>query len=106
MLRSGATAIDDLTAEFETLGYMTNEQVSAWAALDDQWLRIRTALGAIKDQIASQFLPVWQSVADFVENKIVPTVRKVLNWLDGLSDGQKKAIVAVCGIVSALAPLP
>ena len=105
MFRSGADAIDNLIEEFETLGYMTNEQVSSWAALDDQWLRIRTALGAIKDQIASQFLPVWQSVADFVEVKVVPAVRLVLDWLDRLDDGQKKAIVTIASILSALAPL-
>lgn len=104
LLRSGANAVEDLTAEFEQLGYLSNEQVANLAAFDDSLLRIKTALGAVKDQIGAALLPIMEEFAAFIENRVVPAIRNLADWFINLDDSQKKTIATVTAIIAALAP--
>lgn len=104
LLRSGADAIDELSAEFETFGVLTNDQVKALAELDDEFLRIKTALIAIKNQIGASLLPVMQSFADFVQEKVIPPIRKMAEWFINLSDKSKGLILGIGSLLTALAP--
>lgn len=104
MLKGGAEGLRQLTEEFEALGYMTEDQITALADFDDELLRIRTALGALKDQVSVALIPVMQSVASFVKDQIIPAVRGLTEWFTGLSDTQKNLIMGTLGVVAALAP--
>lgn len=104
MLNGGAEGLRELTAEFEALGYMTNEQITALAEFDDELLRIKTALGAIKDQVSVALIPVMETLADFISAKVIPAVRSLSEWFTGLSDGQKNALLGTLAFVAALAP--
>lgn len=104
MLNGGAEGLKQLTAEFEALGFMTNEQITALADFDDELLRIKTALGAIKDQVSVALIPVMETLATFISTKAVPTIREMAEWFNGLSLGQKNALLGTLAFVAALAP--
>ena len=104
MLNGGAEGLRQLTEEFESLGYMTDEQITALAEFDDELLRIKTALGAIKDQVSVALIPVMESLATFMSTKIVPAVRSLADWFNNLTLGQKNALLGTLAFVAALAP--
>lgn len=105
LLNGGAEGLAALTAEFEALGYMTNEQVAALANFDDELNRIKKAFIEIKNQIGVALLPVMQALADFVSNRIVPAFKAMSEWFGSLTDKQKNLIVGVLAAVAALAPM-
>lgn len=105
LLNGGAEGLAALTAEFEALGYMTNEQVAELASFDDELNRIKKAFIEIKNQIGVALLPVMQTLADFVSNKIVPAFKALSEWFGNLSDRQKNLITGALAAVAALAPM-
>ena len=104
MLNGGAEGLRQLSEEFEALGYMTDEQITALADFDDELLRIKTALGALKDQVSVALIPVMETLASFIKDKIIPAVRSLTEWFTNLSEGQRSAIMGTLGVVAALAP--
>lgn len=104
MLNGGAEGLKQLTAEFEALGFMTNDQITAMADFDDELLRIKTALGAIKDQVSVALIPVMETLATFISTQVVPAIRQMAEWFQGLSEGQQAALLGTLAFVAALAP--
>ena len=104
MLNGGAEGLRELTAEFEALGFMTNDQITAMADFDDELLRIKTALGAIKDQVSVALIPVMETLATFISTQVVPAIRQMAEWFQGLSEGQQAALLGTLAFVAALAP--
>jgi len=104
MLNGGAEGLKQLTAEFEALGYMTNEQITALADFDDELLRIKTALGAIKDQVSVALIPVMETLSTFMSTKVIPAVQRLAEWFTGLSDSQKNMLIGTLTFVASLAP--
>ena len=105
LLNGGAEGIAALTKEFEELGFMTNEQVASLAAYDDQWLAIKTAFTSIKNEISVSLLPLFQTLTDLIQQKLVPAVRSMAEWFAGLSDKTKENIAIMLTVVAALAPV-
>ena len=105
LLNGGAEGIAALTKEFEELGFMTNEQVASLAAYDDQWLAIKTAFTSIKNDISVSLLPLFQTLTDLIQQKLVPAVRSMAEWFAGLSDKTKENIAIMLTVVAALAPV-
>lgn len=104
MLNGGAEGLKQLTAEFEALGFMTNDQITAMADFDDELLRIKTALGAIKDQVSVALIPVMKTLATFISTQVVPAIRQMAEWFQGLTGGQQAALLGTLAFVAALAP--
>lgn len=105
MLNGGAEGLKELTAEFEALGFMTDDQITAMAEFDDELLRIKTALGAIKDQLSVALIPVMETLATFMSTRVVPAIREMAEWFQGLTEGQQATLLGTLAIVAALAPL-
>lgn len=105
LLKSGAAGLAQLTDEFQSLGFMTNEQVDALAKFDDEMNRIKTAFVAIKNEVGVALLPVMQSLSGFISEKIIPAVRSLAEWFNELTLKQKNTMIALLGITAALAPI-
>lgn len=105
LLNSGGEGIRKLTEEYESLGFMTNEQIEQMASFDDQLNIIKTSIANLGRQIGVALLPVMKTLADFIETRIVPAIQKVVEWFQNLSDRQKNMIVGILGVVAALSPV-
>ena len=105
LLNGGAEGIAALTKEFEELGYMTNEQVKTLATYDDQWLAIKTAFTSIKNDISISLLPLFQTLTNLLQEKIIPAVRNLADRFADLSDKTKENIAITLTVVAALAPV-
>jgi len=105
MLKAGGEGLAELGAEFENFGTLTEEQINSLAEFDNVINKIKYSFKTIKDQIGIALLPVMQSLADFINAKVIPAVQKLTDWFTGLSDGQKNALVGTLAFVAALAPV-
>jgi hypothetical protein len=105
MLKLGANGLRVLNEEFEAMPKLTDEEVAKLAELDGVLDSLKLQFSIITNQIAIEFLPVVEKIATFMNDKVKPALEGLREWLKGLSDGQKTAMVAALGIVTALTPL-
>lgn len=105
LLNNGSEGLKALTEEFEAFGYMTNEQVSSLALIGDAFERIKNTFIAFKNEIGVALMPLMQSFADILESKIIPAIRKLVDWFTGLSDSSKSVIMGLLVVTAALAPM-
>lgn len=105
LLNSGGQGLKQLTKEFENLGYMTNEQVSNLANFDDTLNRIKFAFSSMKNEIGVSLLPIMESLADTIENKVVPAVKKLTDWFSSLTVSQQRTILIATAVIAAIGPL-
>lgn len=105
LIYAGTEAVNEYCAEFDTLGAMTNEQVAALAEFDNVMNKIKTSLKNVCGQIGASLLPLMQSIANVIEQSVVPKLQKLADWFNGLTLGQQKFALAALAVVAALAPL-
>ena len=105
LLKNGSQGLNDLKIEFESIGYLTNEQVSTLAKYDDQWLMINTTLKEVKNQLAVSLLPLFQSLTNLMKDRLLPVIKSVAEWFGGLSDSSKSIITGILAFTAALAPV-
>src|SRR5690606_24388668 len=104
LLQSGAEGLQTLTEEFEAVGYMTNEQVNSLAEFDNVMNRLKQIITNLKNEIGATLLPIMQMFATFIEEKIVPAIRKFTDWFKNLSESQMLAITGTLAFAAALGP--
>lgn len=104
MLKAGGDGLAQLSQEFESFNTLTNEQIDSLAEFDNVMNNINYSLKTIKDQVGAALLPVMQSLADFLNSKVIPAVRSLAEWFTGLTDSQKNMLVGTLAFVAALAP--
>src|SRR5690554_472164 len=104
LLQSGAEGLQELSKEFEAVGYMTNEQVNNFAEFDNVMNRLRQMFTNLKNEIGVALLPVMQTLANIIEEKIVPAIRRFTDWFKDLSESQMLAITGTLAFVAALGP--
>ena len=105
LLHQGSDALNEYAQEFEQVGYLSNEQVADLAKFDNAMNKVNAQFQNAKTQLGMALLPVYQTLANLLENHIVPAIRKVTNWFDGLSENTKKVITGVLLLTTALAPM-
>lgn len=104
LLNAGGEGLEQLTAEFESLGYMTNEQVSSLADFDDMLNRIKYSLAQAGNQVALALLPVLEQLANLVQERIIPYIQRLADWFSSLSESQQKLILVITAITAVLGP--
>lgn len=105
MLNQGAEGLEKLKEEFSSLGYITNEQAQKFADFDNKLNKLKTSFKNIRNQIAAAFLPIFTKLADTLQNKVIPAIKKITEKFEKLGDKPKGAIITILGIVAAMAPL-
>ena len=104
-INAGDEAIAQFKAEFAEIPSLTNEQIAALAGLDDQFNRLTTTLEYQKMELGVALLPLWESLIELLDEKIMPAIEEAIAWFEGLSTGQQQALLAALGLVAGLAPL-
>ena len=104
LLKQGGDALNEYAQEFEEVGYLSNEQVAELAKFDNAMNKVNQQFQNAKTQLGTALLPVYQTFANLLQNKIVPAIQTVTNWFKSLDDGTKNFIVTALSLVAALAP--
>ncbi len=105
LLNNGGEGLADLAAEFESLGYLSEDTVNDLDNFEDVMDRIKYQLNLVKNTIGASFLPLMDAMAQFIETKVVPGLQKIANWFETLDLNQQKFIVGTLAFVAALAPV-
>ena len=104
-LNAGADAINQFKSEFATIAPLTNEQVSALASLDDTLYLVKESVKNAALQLGASFAPLIKSIADSIQNNLVPKLQKLAEWFNSLSLSQQQFALKALLVVAALAPL-
>lgn len=104
-LNAGADAIGQFKSEFETIGSLSNEQVAALAGLDDTLFLLKESLKNVATQIGASLVPIIKTLADSIQQNLVPKLQKLAEWFNSLTLGQQEFALKALLVVAALAPL-
>jgi phage-related protein len=105
LLNDGAAGLNELSEEFESLGYLSEETVNELDAFEDVIDRIKYQITLVKNTIGASFLPLMEAMANFVETKVVPALQKVADWFETLDVNQQKFLAGALAFAAALAPI-
>lgn len=104
-LNAGADAINQFKSEFATIAPLTNEQVTALATLDDTLYLVKESVKNAALQLGASFAPLIKSIADSIQNNLVPKLQRLAEWFNSLSLSQQQFALKALLVVAALAPL-
>lgn len=105
LLNDGGDGLARLTAEFESLNYMTDEEVQAMDAFEDVMDKIKYQFTTMKNQIGVALLPLMQMLADVIQNKVIPPMQKLADWFSSLSNETKTMALGILTFITVLAPM-
>ena len=105
LLNQGASGLSKFNAEFEAVGYLSNEQVKNLSDFDNQLNMINQQVSNAKTELGIALLPLLKSLADILTNVIVPMIKNVADWFNKLSPTMQKIITGTLLLVASLSPL-
>lgn len=105
MLQAGGEGLRALSAEFEGFATLTNDQISSLADFDNEMNKIKFSFKTLKDQMGMALLPIMQTLATLMQEKVVPAFKQLTEWFAGLSVKQREMLIGTLAVVTALAPL-
>lgn len=104
-LNAGTEEIEKFKEEFAGMSSLTNEQVSALATLDDTFNLLKQSIQYVGLQIGASLQPLLQSLANVINNSIVPRLQALAEWFNSLTLEQQEFAAKALLVVAALAPL-
>lgn len=104
-LNAGSDAINQFKSEFAAITPLSNEQVSALATLDDTLYLLKQSIKNVGMQLGASFAPLIKSIADSIQNNLVPKLQKLAEWFNSLTLSQQQFALKALLVVAALAPL-
>ena len=105
LLNQGANGIAQLSREFATVGYLTNEQVRNLADYDNALNMVNTRLQNAKTELGLALIPIFENFVKILENFVIPAIKEVAKWFDSLSPSMQDAITGGLLLVAALSPV-
>lgn len=104
-LNAGADEIAKFKDEFNSIGALSTEQVKALAELDDTIYLLKESFANVGAQIGASFAPLLKSLADSLQNNLIPKLQQLAEWFNSLSLSQQEMIAKALLMVAALAPV-
>lgn len=105
MFNNGADKLNKLNQEFESIGYLSNEQVQNLADLDDKLNIVNARLSLSKSELGIALIPILEILNDWLVNHLIPAIKKFAEWFDGLSERGQKFVVVGLLMAAALSPI-
>lgn len=105
LINNGADRLAQLGEEFESIGYLSNEQVQALADFDDELNIMKERLELAKTELGIALLPIMERFADLLSNKVVPAIKQVAEWFSGLSESSQNLVVTSLLLTAGLSPV-
>lgn len=105
MFNNGTEKLNKLNAEFESIGYLSNEQVQNLADLDDQLNIVTAQLNLAKSELGIALIPILETINDILVNDIIPAIKDFADWFGSLDEGTQKFIITGLGLIAVLSPV-
>lgn len=105
MIYSGSDAIAAYSKEFESMGALSDEQITALAEFDNVLNGLNTQFANVGLQVGESLLPIMQRLAEFTSTEIIPKLQELTEWFSGLSPEMQENILKILGIIAIAAPL-
>ena len=105
LLNDGGEGLASLASEFESLGYLTEDQVNSLDSFEDVLDKLKYQFELVKNQIGIALMPVMQNLANYVQENIIPAVQSLKDKLSSFSEEQLQNGLKILAIVAAMAPL-
>ena len=85
MINNGADKLDQLNEEFETLGYLSNEEVQQLADLDDNFNKVQKKVQNLTYQLGTALAPVIELVISLLE-PVLSLLQQIMEWITPVID--------------------
>ena len=105
LINNGADKLEKFNKEFESIGYLSNEQVQALADFDDELNIMKERLELAKTELGIALLPLMERFADILQEVVVPAIKSVTNWFKDLSEPMQNIIVGGLLLFASLSPV-
>jgi hypothetical protein len=105
VVKNGGEGLEELKQEFAELGYLSNEDVDKLAGLNQEVTKLKYAFSNVRNELGVALIPLMKGLTDFMQNNVIPTLRRITAIFDSMSDSTKKAIGGVLLALAALAPV-
>ena len=105
LINNGADRLNQLNAEFEAIGYLSNEQVQSLANFDDELNIMRERLDLVKTEMGIALLPLLEAFANILETVVVPVLKLLAGLFEILPDEVQGVIAVMLLLVAALSPV-
>ena len=105
LINNGADRLEQLGEEFESIGYLSNDQVQALADFDDELNIMRERLDLAKTELGIAMLPIMEQFADILSNVVVPAIQSLSEWFGNLPEPMQKVITGALLLVAGLSPV-
>lgn len=105
LINNGADRLAQLGEEFESIGYLSNEQVQSLADFDDELNIMKERLSLAKTELGIAMLPIMEQFADILSNVVVPAIKSLSEWFSNLPEPMQKVITGALLLVAGLSPV-
>ena len=105
LINNGADRLAQLGEEFESIGYLSNEQVQALADFDDELNIMKERLSLAKIELGIAMLPIMEQFADLLTDVVVPAIKSISEWFSNLSEPMQKVITFALLLTATLSPV-
>lgn len=105
LINNGADRLAQLGEEFESIGYLSNEQVQALADFDDELNIMKERLSLAKTELGIAMLPIMEQFADILSNVVVPAIQSLSEWFASLPEPMQNIITGALMLTAVLSPV-
>ena len=105
LINNGADRLEQLGEEFESIGYLSNEQVQALADFDDELNIMKERLSLAKTELGMAMLPIMENFADILSNVVVPAIQSLSEWFASLPEPMQNIITGALMLTAVLSPV-
>lgn len=105
LIKQGSGALEELSREFEDVGYLSEEQIKSLSDFDNELNKVKTQLSNTKTEIGMAFLPVLEKLAKFLNETILPALKKFADWFANLPEPIQNTILVITGLLAVLSPV-
>jgi len=98
-------AVAGFVAEFEQVGYISDEAVQKLSQLDNEVNKTTAQFELAKTQLGVAMIPIYQTLVELLENSVIPAMQKLGDWFSNLSPRTQESILAVAAFIAVAGPL-
>lgn len=105
LLNQGADGLAQLGREFESVGYLSDEQVRKLADFDNELNNFNTRIENAKTELGLALLPILDRFVTLLEDNVIPAIKSLTEWFDGLSPSMQDIITGGLLLFASLSPV-
>lgn len=105
LLNQGADGLKEFAAEFESVGYMSNETVAELSKADNVLNKVKTQFSLATTELGIAFLPMLRILVEFLQKNVIPIISAFAKWFSDLPQPIQNAMLGILLFTAALSPI-